>query len=252
MDMPQAPAGTGEHPVTLVVIAANDLAASSAFYASVFGWQMMTMSAELTAVVAPGGPPVALRAKVPEGFPGVVPFIRTDNVSATLTRVVDAGCTVERAPWKIPMMGTLARFKDVSGTVYGLTDALAPGGSARVPMPFGPNPKPAASAICSLEMYASSDASPAFFAEHFGWGTLPTMPPYVAFDPGAGIGGVFQSHTPALPAVAYIYVHDAMATLTAIDAAGGSRLGDAMSMSGMGTFGYFKDPSGSSMGLIGP
>ena len=78
------------------------------------------------------------------------------------------------------------------------------------------------------------------------------MPPYVAFDPGAGIGGVFQSHTPALPAVAYIYVDDAVATLTAIDAAGGSRLGDAMSMPGMGTFGYFKDPSGSSMGLIGP
>ena len=119
-------------------------------------------------------------------------------------------------------------------------------------MPFGVNPKPAAGSICSLEMYASSDASPTFFHEHFGWGTLPTMPPYVAFDPGAGIGGVFQSHTPALPAVAYIYMQDVPSTLTAIEAAGGTRLGDAMSMPGMGTFGYFKDPSGSSMGLIGP
>jgi predicted enzyme related to lactoylglutathione lyase len=252
MDLPQAPAGTAQHPITLVVISANDLAASRAFYASVFGWQMMPMSSELVTVVAPGGPPAALRANVPEGFPGVVPFLRTPTVEAMLDAVVASGGAVERAPWKIPMIGTLARFTDPSGTVYGLTDALAPGGSPRVPMPFGTNPKPAPGAICSLEMYASSDASAHFFHTLFGWGTLPTMPAYVAFDPGAGIGGVFQSHTPALPAVAYIYSSDVKASLAAIDAAGGVRLGDAMSMPGMGTFGYFKDPSGSSMGLIGP
>ncbi len=169
-----------------------------------------------------------------------------------LNTVVASGGAVERAPWTIPMMGTLARFTDPSGTVYGLTDALALGGSPRVPMPFGTNPKPAAGAICSLEMYASSEKSANFFHTLFGWGTLPTMPAYVAFDPGAGIGGVFQSHTPALPAVAYIYSSDVNASLTVIEAAGGARLGDAMSMPGMGTFGYFKDPSGSSMGLIGP
>ena len=252
MDLPQAPAGTAEHPITLVVISANDLAASRAFYASVFGWQMMPMSKELVAIVAPGGPPAALRANVPEGFPGVVPFIRAPRVEAILETVVAAGGAVERAPWKVPMIGTLARFTDPSGTIYGLTDALAPGGSPRVPMPFGNNPKPPAGAICSLEMYAATDASATFFHTLFGWGTLPTMPAFIAFDPGAGIGGVFQSHTPALPAVAYIYVEDPRATLTAIDAAGGARLGDAMSMPGMGTFGYFKDPSGSSMGLIGP
>ena len=252
MDMPQAPAGNGQHPVVLVVISANDLAASGAFYASLFDWQMMTMSAELTAVSATAGPMIALRASVPDGFPGVVPYIGVTDVNAMLDQVVAAGATVVRASWKIPMMGTLARFKDVAGTIYGLTDAVSPTGSPAVPMPFGTNRKPPVGTICSLEMYAASDASPRFFNEQFGWGTLPTMPPYVAFDPGAGIGGVFQSHTPALPAVAYIYANDVSATLTAIDAAGGTRLGDAMSMPGMGTFGYFKDPSGSSMGLIGP
>ena len=252
MDMPQAPAGTGQHPVSLVVISAKDLAASSAFYASLFGWPMMKMSAELSAVAVTSGPPIALRANVPEGFPGVVPFISVSNVDAMLTTVVSAGATIERAPWKIPMMGTLARFTDASGTVYGLTDAMSPTGTARIPMPFGSNPKPVPNTICSLEMYTANDAGPAFFHEHFGWGTLPTMPAFVAFDPGAGIGGVFQSHTPALPAVAYIYVTDVKSTLDAIDAAGGARQGDAMSMPGMGTFGYFKDASGTSMGLIGP
>ena len=252
MELPQAPRGSGLHPVTLVVISANQLAASSTFYSSVFGWQMMKMSAELMAAGATAGPAIALRAKVPEGFPGVVPYIGVSDVDAMMNRVVAGGATLERASWKIPMMGTLARFADVSGTIYGLTNAISPTGSPHVPMPFGTNPKPPVNSICSLEMYAKDDASPQFFAQLFGWGTLPTMPAYVAFDAGAGIGGVFQSHTPALPAVAYIYVVDVAATLVTIEAAGGKRLGDAMSMPGMGTFGYFTDPSSTTMALIGP
>ncbi len=252
MDLPQAPVGSGEHPVSLVVISANQLAASTSFYSSVFGWQMMAMSAELTAAVAPGGPPIALRSGVPDGFPGVVPFLSAGQVEQTLERVVAAGGTIERAPWTMPMMGTLARFRDVSGTIYGLTNAAVPVAPARVPMPFGDNPKPSANTICSLEMYSNGDASPQFFSTLFGFGTRPTMPSFVAFDVGAGIGGVFQSHTPTLPAVAYIYVADAAAMLVAIDAAGGKGLGGAMHMPGMGTFGYFTDPSGTTMGLIGP
>jgi predicted enzyme related to lactoylglutathione lyase len=62
---------------------------------------------------------------------------------------------------------------------------------------------------------------------------------------------VIQSHTPATRGVAYIYATDVAATLTAIDAAGGKRMGDAMAMPGMATFGYFTDPSGTVVGLIG-
>jgi predicted enzyme related to lactoylglutathione lyase len=252
MDLPQAPLGNGQHPVTLVVISANHLTESSAFYAKVFGWQMMKMSAELTAAQVPAGPMIALRANVPDGFPGVVPYIGVKDVDAMLQRVVSASGTVERASWTMPMLGTMARFADASGTIYGLTTFAPPTGSPHVPMPFGTNPKPPANSICSLEMYAKADASPPLFSEMFGWGTVPTMPAFVAFDAGAGVGGVFQSHTPALPAVAYIYVVDVAATLLAIDAAGGKRQGDAMSMPGMGTFGYFSDPSTTTMALIGP
>jgi len=55
-----------------------------------------------------------------------------------------------------------------------------------------------------------------------------------------------------LPALAYISVNDVSSKIVEIEAAGGKRLGDPMSMMGMGTFGYFTDPSGTSMGLIGP
>jgi uncharacterized protein len=251
MNMPAIPAGNGQHFVSLVVISANDLAASSAFYASIFGWQMMKMSNELTAVGAPAGPMAALRANVPAGFPGVVPYLAARDVADMLARVVAAGGTVERAPWTIPMMGTLARFTDTSGTVYGLTDAVSPAGAPLIPMPFGDNPKPPAGTICSLEMFTVDAAGTSLFADAFGWGMVPTMPQFVGFNPGAGIGGVFQSHTPAMPAVAYVYVNDVAATLTAIDAAGGKRLGEPMGMPGMATFGYFTDPSGTNMGLIG-
>jgi predicted enzyme related to lactoylglutathione lyase len=252
MAMPAAPLGSGDHPIAMLVISANDLTASSAFYTKVFGWQMMKLSPELAAASVTSGPTVTLRANVPAGFQSSVAFLRTSSVQASLDRAVAAGGTVERAPWKMPMMGTLARFTDVSGTVYGLMDALSPGGTPHVPMPFGDNPRPPVNTVCSLEMYTTPDASPAFFNSVFGWGTLPTMPAFVAFDPGAGIGGVFQSHTPAARAMTYIYVADVAATLTAIDASGGKRMAEPMSMPGMGTFGYFTDASGSSMGLIGP
>ena len=151
------------------------------------------------------------------------------------------------------MVGKLALFKDPAGTIYGLTDSAVARRTPPMPMPVGSNPRPPAGAICHLEMYAADGAATArFFTDLFGWGALPTMPQYVAFDPGAGPGGIFQSHTPSMPAVAYIYTADVEAKLAEIEAAGGKRMGEPMRMPGAGCFGYFQDPSGTSMGLIGP
>ena len=241
------------HPISLVAISANNLPASAAFYSTLFGWQTHSVTPEVTAAVAPSGPSVSLRSKTPDGFPGVVPFIAVQDVDDVLRRAVAGGGAVERARWSLPMVGNLARFRDPSGTIYGLTDAMPAAEMPRVPLPFGANPKPPAGSICSLEMYAADpEAAGRFFNELFGWSTESTIPQYLAFDAGAGIGGVFQSHTPALPAVAYIYVGDVAATLQRIDAAGGKRTADAMPIPGMGSFGYFKDPSDTNMGLIGP
>lgn len=248
---PQVPPGSGQHPVLMIVVAANDLAASTAFYAKLLGCLAMPMGAEVSVLIPAAGPGLTLRSNNLPGFPGVVPFIGVPKVEAALEKSVAAGATVEKAPWQIPMVGTLARFRDASGTLWGLSDA---GGSrpAHVPMPFGSNPKPAAGTVCSLEMYAADGAAAAkWFGGQFGWGSLATMPQFMAFDPGAGIGGVFQSHTPTLPAVAYFYVDDVVATLAKIESSGGQRVGDPMAMPGMATFGYFKDPSGTTMGLIG-
>ncbi len=250
--MPAVPPGTGEHPVLMVVVSANDLAASSAFYSKVFGWQLHKLSPELASAALSSGPAVTLRANTPEGFQGMVPFLGTRDVAATIERAVQGGGALEREPWKVPMMGTMARITDPAGTVYGLTDGLPPGATQRIPIPFGDAPKPPDGTVCSLEMHAGDlDVAARFFGDQFGWGTQAMMPQFLTFDPGAGVGGVFQSHTPALRGVAYLYSSNVSATLAAIDAAGGKRMGAPMGMPGMPTFGYLPDPSGTPMGLIG-
>ena len=251
--LPPIPHGTGVHPIAMVSIAAKDLAASHAFYAGVFGWPMQALSAELIAAAPPAGPSVVLRTNLPDGFQAVVPFLDCADVAATLARVVAAGGSVERAPWAGPMGTQLARFADPSGTIYGLTSGMLPARPPRIEMPFGTNPKPPAGAVCSLEMYAADgDAVTRFVGDLFGWGAAPTMPHFVGFDAGAGIGGVFQSHTPVAKSMAYIYSADVGASIAAIETAGGKRMGDPMAIPGMGTFGYFTDVSGTTMGLIGP
>lgn len=251
--MPSIPAGTGEHPISFVVLATRDLDSSRAFYAKMFGWSMMPLSAELAAGTGPAGPGMALRANQPEGSQTCVPFIGVASVDAMLERVSAAGGSTERAPWTIPVLGKLARIKDPSGTVYGLFESMGVPPQPKIPMPFGDNPKPPPGAICSLEMHASgSDGAAKFFGDVFGWGTLATMPGYLGFDPGAGVSGVFQTHTPAVRGMAYVWSSDVKASLAVITASGGVPRGEAMSMPGMGTFGYFTDPSGTAMGLIGP
>jgi len=251
--MPDVPAGNGQHPIVMVVISANDHAASVAFYSKLFGWSTYSVTGELTGATTPGGPAVALRAGTPAGFPGVVPMIRVDDISAALEKIVEGGGEIERPAWQVPTAGTVARFKDPSGTIYGLIEPAASSMPAPMAMPFGDNPKPPAGSVCSLEMYAKSGAEAAtFFSAQFGWGCIETMPHFVGFNPGAGPQGVFQSHTAAMSAVAYIYVENVNVKIAEIEANGGARMGDPMSVPGMGTFGYFKDPSGSAMGLIGP
>jgi hypothetical protein len=46
-EMPKVPPGSGEHPIALMVVTANNLAASGMFYSKLFGWQLQPFSAEL-------------------------------------------------------------------------------------------------------------------------------------------------------------------------------------------------------------
>jgi predicted enzyme related to lactoylglutathione lyase len=121
------------------------------------------------------------------------------------------------------------------------------------PDPFGDTSSLVPGSIVSVELYgADLESTGKFYGDVFGWETLASMPQYLMFNTGKGIYGVFQGHTPDLRVMVYIWVEDVAAALDAIEAAGGKRLGDPMQMAGMPTFGYFTDPAGFSIGLMGP
>jgi predicted enzyme related to lactoylglutathione lyase len=97
------PKGNRQHPITMVAIAAIGFAASRAFYHGVFDWPPMSLSDELASGTPPAGPTVTARAKTPDGFRGVVPFIAVRNVDEALSAVVQAGGAVERyIPFRVP------------------------------------------------------------------------------------------------------------------------------------------------------
>jgi predicted enzyme related to lactoylglutathione lyase len=251
--VPQVPAGSAEHPVCWLEIVTNDVAKSQAFYSGLFGWHIEAMG-DFVMFLLPDGPSGNFKTDAEPGMQGAIPHIYAKDMQAVLDKVAAHGGAVIEAPRAVGENGeATAMFKDAAGTVYGLVNAAPQLPVPHFPPIFGPGEKPAPGTICSLELYGGDFAKVReFFGGELGWGVLDTMPQYLMFDPGAGIGGVFQSHTAVTKSLAYIWVDDVKSTLTAIEAAGGKRMGEPMALPGFGTFGYFTDPAGTAMGLIGP
>jgi predicted enzyme related to lactoylglutathione lyase len=254
--MPQTPAGSGAHPLCWLEIAAGDKDASKKFYSELFGWQfddsmpgylMFTPAAGLSGALV--DEPSLLAA----GAQTAVPHIYTADIDGTLAALEAAGVTITEPKKDVGGGAHSAMFADASGTLYGLVNMAPQLPVPHLPSPLGAGPKPPAGSLCSIELYAGDfAAAKQLFGGLLGWGLLDTMPQYMMFDPGTGVGGVFQSHTAVARSMPYIYVDDVRAKLAEIVAAGGKSLGEPGSMPGMGTFGYFTDPSGTAMGLIGP
>ncbi len=259
MGMPQAPAGKGTHPICWLEIQANDMQASRSFYSNVFGWTLTDI-----------GRPEYVMFSTPSGLNGALTAQANDlgreqaTVATICSLTMDADIAalealgVEFVEPKTAMgegehVAHVAVFRDTAGTLYGLID-MAPGlPIPHIPSGLGSGDKPPVNSLCSIELYGGDfAASKQLFGDVFGWGLLDTMPQYMMFDAGGGIGGVFQSHTAIAHSMPYIYVSDVAAKLQEIEAAGGKRVGEPAAMPGMGTFGYFVDPGGVAMGLIGP
>lgn len=249
--MPTAPKGSGQHGIGWIEIRANDLVASGTFYQEVFGWEIESFTPDYKVFkVRSGGPSGGLRGNSPDGTPACTPYIFAADVALAQADIVAAGGRKLTEPENIGG-GWIGHFAAPNGVIYGLADM--PVTQPHIPAPFGAGTKPGVHSLCSLEMYGGPDlaATGKFFQDLFGWASADSMPGYRMFDPGVSLGGVFQGHTPGTPSMVYIYVEDVGAKLQEIEQAGGKRVGEPMGMPGV-TFGYFTDPSGTAMGLIGP
>ncbi|MCB1221262.1 MAG: VOC family protein [Planctomycetales bacterium] len=251
---PQAPRGSGEHPICWVEIRSTDLQKAHDFYGTVFGWELSDFGDTFKVHYAPGHLGMGFSKGWRDELPNSLFYIAVPDIDDVVAKVVARGGELVEPKQPIgPDMPNSAIVRNAQGVHLGLFDG------AKSPQPYVPAPWTAPepvepNTVCSVEIHGGTDLSEAenFYGGLFGWGTASMGPQYMMYDPGAGVGGVFQGHTPQAPVMIYIYVTDVMAALEKIVASGGKQIGEAAAMPGMGMFGYFSDPNGVVLGLIGP
>ncbi|NUU07251.1 VOC family protein [Leifsonia sp. C5G2] len=92
-----------------------------------------------------------------------------------------------------------------------------------------------------------------FYGRLFGWEVRPSGPEYWLLSPGGGglAGGVLQTSggTPPYFTV-YVSVDDLEASIADAEKLGASRVVEATSVPGVGTFAMIRDPAGNLIGMM--
>ena len=114
-----------KHPIVHIEISAKDRVADSKFYAEVFGWeieQIPEMSyATFETGDGPGGGFTPITKDNPAGT--VTVYIGTDDIPATLDKIVKLGGKVISPEMEIPGVGWFAIFSDLTGNQLALFKA---------------------------------------------------------------------------------------------------------------------------------
>jgi predicted enzyme related to lactoylglutathione lyase len=107
--------------ICYVEIPATDIARSSAFYAAVFGWRLRKRSNGATAFDDATGEVSGtwVLGRPPSGAPGVLLYIMTESVAATIDAVLANGGEIVQ-PIGADAPEITARFCDPGGNVIGL------------------------------------------------------------------------------------------------------------------------------------
>jgi hypothetical protein len=114
-------------PVSYVELNSPDFAASSQFFAEVFGWAFQPFAAP-DYLVAPHGEAFGVDAGLlpsRDGAPRAVPVIRVDSLEAVRERLEAAGGTVVVEPFEFPGVGRGCYVTDPSGLLLGLHEYAA-------------------------------------------------------------------------------------------------------------------------------
>ncbi|NCF64991.1 MAG: hypothetical protein GWP61_03395 [Chloroflexi bacterium] len=112
--------------------------------------------------------------------------------------------------------------------------------------------------IVHIELSANNHKDSAkFYSDVFGWEMTDfSEMDYTVFSSGEGKpGGGFsnvQEGNPAGTTVIYIHTDNIEGSVAKIDANGGTMLGEAMDIPGVGTMFHFADPVGNRMSLLKP
>jgi hypothetical protein len=113
------------HPIVHIELSSKNLEESGKFYANVFDWQVEHIPAmnyaTFMAEPGPGGGFNPIE-NMPAGSTMI--YIGTDDIDASLAKVVANGGKTIRLKDEIPGFGWFATFEDPTGNVVGLYTAL--------------------------------------------------------------------------------------------------------------------------------
>lgn len=102
------------HAIDYVEFAVADLAQSKRFYQKAFDWTFNDYGSEYAGIQKQGGGEAGGLRPAPEGAPGPLVILYSDDLDATITRVRDAGGRITKEPFDFPG-GRRFHFEDPSG-----------------------------------------------------------------------------------------------------------------------------------------
>jgi uncharacterized protein len=240
-----------------VDVSSPDVEASKRFYSGLFGWEVQDAGpAEETGGYAmftlKGRTVAGLSPVQDENQPPMWSvYVATDDADAAAARVTEAGGDVLFGPIDVMDAGRMAVFAHPAAGLLGTWQAGAHTGAQLVNEP---------GALNWNELQTRDvEGAKAFYAAVFGWqpddqdfGGMT----YTVFNVGdTGIAGAMAmpSQAPAEVAafwLAYFTVADCDASVAKVQELGGSALGPAHDLEGVGRFAVVADPHGASFGVI--
>jgi uncharacterized protein len=230
-----------------VNLATTDLEDAKAFYGAVFGWSIREEPAIDYAFFEVDGAAVAGLQTVQEGAPPAwATYVAVADVDAAVARATELGAGIVEAGLDIPEHGRMAVITDPGGAYILLWQAREFPGAALVNAH-------GAWAWGDLQTPDPEAALP-FYTALFGWEITPIEASGGLYWSVAGggrpIGGIMRNAQVPQPFWAvYFAVPDLAAALTAVEAAGGTKLLGPIPVP-TGSFALVADRQGAAFGVL--
>jgi predicted enzyme related to lactoylglutathione lyase len=118
-----------KHNIVHIEIPSADVAATSAFYKSLFDWQITVDEKMHYSMWEPGeGPGGGFSPLGEDVEPGhVLLYIDCEDIDADLIRAETLGAQIVRKKTEIPGIGWFGMFKDPTGNILALFTSMDPG-----------------------------------------------------------------------------------------------------------------------------
>jgi len=220
-----------------------DVAAASAFYGDVLGWETAHVAGDFHLFLREGKAIIGLRRS--PGPQRLLGYVKVASADATAARATDLGATIDTSPFDTPGVARTAVIRDPEGAAFGLWEDRGHGG-ADVQDQIG--------AMWWIELMARDivDARH-FYTRLFGWDWRETPKyeigerSYTVFtvDDRTAAGGALQFH-PAwgvAPHWAVFFQVEDWATTTARAKAAGGSLTFWRDVPHTGRLGVIQDPA---------